>query len=226
MNEGLRAELVAMLADDQSARAAFLADADNHRQRFEATQVSCSETPWPYVILEWVPPGEAPPAARRVLDVIKANTARLSDIVAEHGWPGRSMVGEDGADAAWLVLQHTNSKVTTIRSDAGDEFCRSCLPLLREAVTRGEAHPRHLAAIADSIHLGADETPEFAVLADQQFSLDQRGQPVFRWEVDVEAIDRRRAIIGLAPLAVDIARRRQGQTLDVIGPNRCEPWPP
>jgi hypothetical protein len=26
--------------------------------------------------------------------------------VTEHGWPGRSLVGEDGAEHAWCLVQH------------------------------------------------------------------------------------------------------------------------
>jgi hypothetical protein len=219
----LRAELLAMFTEDQEAVRTFLADADSHRERFERTQAITSGTPWPYVLLEWNPPQEAPPAAKRVLATVKTNTARLRQIVAEYGWPGRSLVGEDGADAAWLLLQHTNSGVTTIRSAASDEFCRSCAVLLRDAVARGEAHPRHLAAICDSLRLSDDEPPEFASLP-TSYSVDDNGQAVFRWDVDIAAIDQRRAAIGLPPLATDIARRA-GPRANQIGPDRWEPWP-
>jgi hypothetical protein len=214
-----------MYTDDQAAMAAFLADADDHRQQFERTQTITSDTPWPYALLEWDPPETAPASARRVIDLVKGNTARLRVIVSEYGWPGRSLVGEDGADAAWLLLQHTNSRVTTIRSPAGDEFCRTCVELLRDAVAQGEAHPRHLAAIADSLRLGNGEPPEFASLPDQ-YTLDDQGHAVFPGEVDVDAIDQRRAAIGLPPLAIDIAHRGKGGPVHEIGPNRWEPWPP
>jgi hypothetical protein len=151
---------------------------------------------------------EGPASARRVVDVVRAHTARLREIVSEYGWPGRGLVGEDGADAAWLLLQHANSGGATIRSAAGDEFCRSCVALLREAVAQGEAHPRHLAAIADSLRMGGGDPPELASLPGHQYSVDDGGRPVFRWDVDVVALDRRRAAIGLCPLADDIARFR------------------
>lgn len=225
LDGGLRSELLAMSAEDQAAMAAFLADASNHRHRFDATQHIESGTPWPYVLLEWDPLGEAPASARHVVGMVRAHTARLREIVARHGWPGRSLVGEDGADAAWLLLQHTNSRVTTIRSPAGDEFCRSCVVLLREAVARGEAHPRHLAAIADSLRLGCDQPPEFASLPGQ-YDLDNQGQAVFAWPVDQAALDQRRVAIGLPPLAADLARLRAGAPADEIGPELWEPWPP
>lgn len=203
----------------------FLAEADIHRQEFERTQVISSSTPWPYALLEWEPLQEAPACARRVVNMVHAHTARLQEIVAEHGWPGRSLAGEDGADAAWLVLQHTNSRVTTIRSAEGDEFCRSCVMLLRDAVACGEAHPRHLAAIADSLRLGNDEPPEFASLPGQ-YELDDQGRAVFQPNVDMTEIDQRRAAIGLPPLAADLARLQSGAPAHEIGPNIWEPWPP
>jgi len=225
LNADLRSELLAMCAEDGAAVRAFLADAENHRPQFERTQAIRSGTPWPYALLEWEPREDAPVTARHVVDVVKSHTARLREIVSEYGWPGRSLVGENGADAAWLLLQHVNSQVTTIRSPAGDEFCRSCVMLLHEAVANGEAHPRHLAAIADSLRLGNDESPEFASLP-AQYELDDQGRAVFRWKVDTAAIDQRRAAIGLPPLAADLARRRSGATANEIGPGIWEPWPP
>jgi hypothetical protein len=213
-----------MFTEDQEAMRVFLADADSHRERFERTQVVTSGTPWPYALLEWDPPQEAPLAARRVVTAVRGNTARLREIVSAHGWPGRSLVGEDGATAAWLLLQHTNSRVTTIRSADGDEFCRSCVTLLRDAVTQGEAHPRHLAAVADSLRLSNDEPPEFASLP-EQYPVDRDGRAVVRQDVDQAAIDERRAAIGLRPLATDIARYQESGRVNEIGPDQWEPWP-
>ena len=36
------------------------------------------------------------------------HTARLKAIVAAHGWPTVAQVGQDGADAAWLLAQHAD----------------------------------------------------------------------------------------------------------------------
>lgn len=224
MDSKMRSELVAMQAEDVAAMSRFLAEADSHRAEFNRTQVRSSGTPWPYALLEWQPQEQAPECAKRVIHLVHAHTARLREIVAEHGWPGRSLAGEEGADAAWLVLQHTNSRVTTIRSAEGDEFCRSCVMLLRDAVACGEAHPRHLAAIADSLRLADDEPPEFASLPGQ-YDLDAQGRPVFGCDVDVAEIDQRRAAIGLPPLAADVARRRSGAPVHEIGPGLWEPWP-
>ena len=79
---------------------------------------------------------------RRYQDVIepvdRANTSRLRDIIGEHGWPGRQLVGEEAAHAAWLLVQH-----------APPEFQEECLALLEEAVALSDASPRDLAYLRD-----------------------------------------------------------------------------
>ena len=37
------------------------------------------------------------------------NARRLEQLIDEHGWLGKSLVGEDAAEAAWLVVQHAIS---------------------------------------------------------------------------------------------------------------------
>jgi len=159
MNEALRAELLAMCDADAGAVTAFLATADTYRAAWDSTRQAASDTPWPYVLLEWRSPPPPPGPVRRVLDIVGHNTARLKTIVATHGWPGRSLVGEDGTDAAWLILQHAGSAVTTIGSPDNHAFRRACIPLLAAATTAGEAHPRHLAHVVDAVAWIDDEPP-------------------------------------------------------------------
>ncbi len=78
----------------------------------------------------------------RLLAADSARTARLQEIVATwNGWPGKSLVGEDGAGAAFLILQHSPSH----------EFQKQMLPLLREAARRGEAAPQDVALLTDRL---------------------------------------------------------------------------
>jgi hypothetical protein len=42
----------------------------------------------------------------RMAEVQRRNAARLAAILDGHGWPALALVGEDGAAATWLVLQH------------------------------------------------------------------------------------------------------------------------
>src|SRR5688500_3348445 len=63
--------------------------------------------------------------------VHRRNATRLSAILDRCGaWPGRSLVGGDGAHAAWLIAQHA----------IGDPVLqRRALQLLRVAAAQGEA---------------------------------------------------------------------------------------
>ena len=54
------------------------------------------------------------------------NALRLEELVAVHGWPGRAIAAEDGAAAAWEILQH-----------AGAEAQRRFRPSLEAAVKAG-----------------------------------------------------------------------------------------
>lgn len=222
MDEALRGELLAMVDADDMAMQEFLACAGRYREAFLASQPTTT-TPWPYAVLEWSPVDTAPSAVRRVVGVVHRNIARLREIVAQRGWPGRAEVGMDGADAAWLVLQHASSGVRALGTSTNLEFCRCCVPLLEEAVVAGNAHPRHLAATVDSLCRVAGQPPAFAALAMDYHVVD--GRAAFRRSVDLVAIDQRRARIGLPPLAGDVARRSRGEALHPAGPERAEPWP-
>lgn len=70
------------------------------------------------------------------------NTAWLKAVVAEHGWPGRELVGDQGADDAWLLVQH---------ADRDPGFQHEALELLTGAVEAADAPPRHLAYLTDRV---------------------------------------------------------------------------
>ena len=71
-----------------------------------------------------------------------ANADRLREIVAAHGWPGRALVGEEGAEHAWLIAQH---------ADAQLDSQRLCLAALCRAVEAGDAPARHGAYLTDRV---------------------------------------------------------------------------
>ena len=77
-----------------------------------------------------------------------ARTARLTEILDEHGWPTYDLVGEDGEDAAWAIAQH---------SDQDPAFQREALELLRTAVVAGQASPGNLAYLSDRVAVGVGE---------------------------------------------------------------------
>jgi len=76
--------------------------------------------------------------------VHKRNAARLRRIIAEYGWPTQALVGDDGAEAAWVIAQH----------DIGEpEFQRECLKWLEEASARAAVPPWQPAYLVDRIRM-------------------------------------------------------------------------
>ena len=127
--------------------------------------------------------------------VHRRNGDRLSEIVDAHGWPGRSLVGEDGADAAWLVLHHA----------IGDPALqRRCLPLLEEAAAYGDVPPWHPATLLDGIRFHEGRPQVYGTVFDWQ---DGALRP---WEIEEpEGVDERRALVGLPSLAEQTASVRE-----------------
>lgn len=115
------------------------------------------------------------------------NTAWMKEVVARHGWPGKSMVGPDGADAAWLLVQH---------ADQAHEFQKECLQLLTAAYEKGEATGQHVAYLTDRV-LVAEGKPQ--LYGTQFHTVDGKLVPQ---AIENEAeVDQRRAKMGLGTLA-------------------------
>lgn len=132
------------------------------------------------------PPGPERTAARaRFREVDQENTAWLRSVVRARGWPLAAQVGDDGADAAWLLAQHADAT-----PDVQREFHR----LLQSAVDRGDAPLRHLAYLDDRVRVNAG-LPQ---LYGTQFFDDGSGlrpRPIER----PDELSQRRAAAGLEP---------------------------
>jgi len=133
--------------------------------------------------------------APRMAEVHARNARALESLIEEHGWPGKSLVGDDGAQAAWLVLQHA------IGSPAVQ---RKCLPLLRDAAARGEADPAHPAYLEDRIHF-FERRPQ---LYGTQLDWDDYGQLTPWLLQDPDRVDEHRHSVGLPPLADTLHQAR------------------
>ncbi len=143
---------------------------------------------------------EAMPAVRRVREIDIESADFLEKVIEEHGWPTISMVGQDGADAAWLIAQH---------ADARPELQQRALQLMEVAVANGEANPAKLAYLTDRVLVSQKKPQRYGT----QFGVDSDGvHRPYRIEPG-EAIDLRRAKVGLPPLA--FAAREWGKALGV-----------
>lgn len=113
--------------------------------------------------------------------------ASLKAIIAEHGWPTRKMVGANGVQAAFLILQHANR-------DAA--FQKSMLPALKKSYETGDIRGNQIALLTDRILVGEGKPQLYGTQANM---VD--GKPVFNKIKDPENLDQRRAELGLQPHA-------------------------
>lgn len=115
-----------------------------------------------------------------------ANIRRLEAIIAEFGWPLRSVVGDEAAAAAFFILQH---------ADLARQ--KKYLPLARVAVAAKEMKGSHLALLEDRILLREGGKQIYG----SQVHRNEAGE----WEAlplqDEAGVDRRRAEVGLPPLS-------------------------
>jgi hypothetical protein len=163
---GLREELMAMAAEDRRVRAELAADGS---------------------LFDGYHP--------RMAEVNGRNAARLAVILDRHGWPVPAMVGEDGAEAAWMVLQHA----------IGDP------PLMRrglELLARpgpGEVDPARLAMLEDRVRASEGRPQRHGT----QYDWDEAGQLGPLPVEDPGSVDELRRSVGLGPLEENTRRIRE-----------------
>lgn len=132
----------------------------------------------------------------RMADLHRRHATRLDAIIDQHGWPGRSLVGDDGADAAWIILQHA------IGCPA---LQRKCLPLLQQSVAAGETTASQAAYLEDRINVMEGRLQRYGT----QLDWDAAGRLSPLPMEDPEAVDCHRESVGLGPLGEAIERARQ-----------------
>lgn len=134
--------------------------------------------------------------ARRLRMLTDAGIAWLADVVRDHGWPGRTMVGTEAACAASRLVQHTSEHLG---------FRKHCLRLMREAAETGDMPWREVAYLTDALRLD-DGQPQ--VYGTKFHRVDGNLVPCPLEAPD--EVDERRAAMGMEPLArhADLIRQR------------------
>ena len=132
------------------------------------------------------------PEMEAVHDAGAALLARVFDAV---GWPGRGVLGEEGASAAFLILQHAIGH---------PDLQRRGLALMLESIPRGEANALDAAYLSDRIAVFEGGEQTFGT----QFDWDAVGQLSPAPTRDPSTVDERRASVGLPPMAATIAHMR------------------
>jgi hypothetical protein len=127
--------------------------------------------------------------------VHRDNAARLDELLQRYGWPGLSLVGQDGCVAAWRIAQHA---ICT------PDLQRGFLVYLQAAVDAGEAPGRQAACLEDRIRFNEDRPQRYGTV------LDWNAAGELDCEVeDPAGLDARRAAVGLRPFREALEQQRR-----------------
>lgn len=118
-----------------------------------------------------------------------SNTARMRAIVREYGWPTPSLVGRDGTEAAFLLVQHAELA-----------FQKEVLPFVEKAYRRGELSGQDYALLLDRVLVGEGKPQVYGTQA-EPFKDWEGQEPVLAPIEDEANVDKRRAEVGLPPLS-------------------------
>jgi hypothetical protein len=130
--------------------------------------------------------------AARLIAMDEENSEWLRTVVDAIGWPGRALVGEEGAHAAWLLAQHADRRLA---------FQRRCLKLLKQAVARGEASRADLAHLTDRVLLSSGKPQIYGTQL-----VPREGEYAPARLRRAQTVDSRRAAVGLEPIAAHLGR--------------------
>lgn len=161
VNENLRAELIAMIQEDQNAR-----------QKLINAGLQDQEL------------------IKKVIQIDSRNTARLKEIIKEHGWPTKSLVGEDGTAYAFLIVQHADSDFS---------FQKDTLLLMQEVASRdpSEVYLPGVALLTDRVRLAEGRKQLFGT----QVVINPQTKELVVFPVeDPDNLEKRRSKYGLSTM--------------------------
>ena len=147
-----------------------------------------------------------PELVRDRIDSDRANRQWLAELLRNNNnrWPGKTMVGQAGAHAAWLIVQH---------SDDDPTFQMRCLSMMR-AAAEGEVAMIDIAFLTDEVLIARNEKQRYGTQV-QMRNGTFRVAPVD----DVDNLNARRAALGLETIEVyldSIRANYQARTTSTI----------
>ena len=172
----LRGELLSRTKADQEARFAWIKLMNDYGSNGVVTKAKLSKEQQ----------AELDKATTKLKTIDAENTKWLRGIVEKQGWPTITSVGKDGANAAWLLVQH---------ADADPKFQRQCLDLMTK-LAKTEVSQSNLAYLTDRVLLAEGKKQLYGT---QFTSVDGKWKP--RPIEDEANVDKRRAEAGLKSLA-------------------------
>ncbi len=120
------------------------------------------------------------------------NLLKVKKILDERGWLGPDSIGRQGSSTLFLVIQHSDL-----------ETQEHYLPMMREAVEKGNARGSSLALLEDRVALRKEEKQIYG----SQIGRDnETGEYYVLPLINPENVDERRASVGLGPLRDYVSR--------------------
>lgn len=127
----------------------------------------------------------------------KANTERLKEIIKKIDWPEPTKVGTDGQEAAFLIIQHSNSQ----------DFMEEMLPVIEMQYKAGKISGQSFALIKDRVLVNRGNPQLYGTQASIQ-----QGKLTFPPIKDYANVDKRRSEVGLPLLAEYRAKLKSQMT--------------
>ncbi|SDL35926.1 hypothetical protein SAMN05421823_105292 [Catalinimonas alkaloidigena] len=123
---------------------------------------------------------------QEIARTLAEQTDELFQIVSRYGWPDRTLVGDDGATAFWLLVK-----------GADLEFQKVCVPLLVRAAREGRVNPLQAAVLQDQVLIQQHKKQWYGT----QFFYEEETGKVTLFPVAVlEDLNHRRASLHLEPI--------------------------
>lgn len=115
------------------------------------------------------------------------NLLKVKKILDEKGWVGKDKVGAQANSALFLVIQHSDL-----------ETQKKYLPMMKEAVTKGNASPGSLALLIDRIEIREGRKQIYG----SQIGINQKDKTYYILPLtDPDNVDKRRTEVGLGPIS-------------------------
>lgn len=115
------------------------------------------------------------------------NLIKVIKILDEKGWVGKDVVGAQANQTLFLVIQHSDLK-----------YQQKYLPMMREAVKKGNANPGNLAYLEDRVALREGRRQ---IYGSQSSKNKTTNKLYISPMIDPDNVDKRRAEVGLGTMA-------------------------
>ncbi|NRT14671.1 hypothetical protein HNP99_001015 [Flavobacterium sp. 28A] len=119
-------------------------------------------------------------------EVDSLNFIEFEKIINKYGWPGPEVIGEDGVNTLFMLVQHNNNL----------DIQKKYLPLIKKAVDDGKQFPNDLVYLEDRIAMYSNEMQTYGT----QLKMDENKE-YYVWPIkNPKDVNKRRLKIGLDTL--------------------------